>query len=325
MTLSVFVSLWLSLTSVSQAGEIWFVPEPGAENVELFSQPNEWPMARAKTKRFSLHGCSLDDVPMTHKICKNNGLQRIAASGALSKLQDWGIELDIGVGSVKPEIHCDAKLYAQAHSDYIGRVKRMGGKIKSFTMDWPRGSGKLDCKQTVTETAGHVANYVRTVRQTYSRIYPGEQVEIGLWEGYPTFEPTELIGWLDAMIRTGFKPDYLVVDIDRDHHKRLKRSDAQMRTVLKTLQNACTARGIRFGVALWSNKMQTVQTYRNDVISWMNLVKSGVGTPDIIQLISWEYWVQFQNEGRVRPYNTPERDAFSHTGLLLYGAQVFGL
>lgn len=303
---------------------MWFIPEPGSDIVEMFQQPNKWNSSREKIRRFGIPALSLEPN-FDHKLILDNTYENFVRADAFQKLSDWNIDLDVAVGSVKPDIHCDAKTYARDHSKLFERVKQQGGKIHSFTMDWPRASGKLDCRQSVDQTAEYVADYVRTVRAAYDDAHPGEKLEIGLWEGYPTFEPRELIQWLDTMTRHGYTPDYLTVDIDRDHHKRLKRSDAQMRTVLRTIKAACEERGIRFGVAMWSNKMKTTRTYQADIVAWTKLVNSAVGTPDIVQMISWEYWVQYQNEGRVRPYNLPEEDVYSHTGLLLSTARTFGL
>jgi len=242
---------------------------------------------------------------------------------AFQKLKQWDIPLYLAVGSVKPEIHCDAKIYARDAVDlYIKGIKDNGGLVKGLTMDWPLSAGSETCGQTMEETANHVVNYVKTVTDGYALHHPGQKIDIGTWEGTPTFTADQLITWMNLLISKGYKPHHFIADFD---HERFRREGKLplMRSYLLKLQNYCRANGILYGVAIWGNDLRSPTTYYAQARKYAQEVKRATGGPDFIQVISWEYWVQKQNAGDVFPYNLPETDPLSHTHFFSEMLQYF--
>ncbi len=245
-------------------------------------------------------------------ICKDNTLDRFTNAQAFSKLKQWNLPLYLAVGSVKPEIHCDAKIYARDAVDvYIKGVKDRGGQVKGMTMDWPLASGSEACGQTMEQTANYVIEYTKTVYDGYATHHPGQKLELGTWEGTPTFSADQLITWLNLLASKGYKPHHFIADFD---HERFKREGKLplMRSYLLKLQNYCRSNGILFGVAIWGNDLKSPTAYYAQARKYAQEVKFATGGPDFIQIISWEYWVQKQNVGNVFPHNLPETDSLSH-------------
>jgi hypothetical protein len=318
-----FILLFAFAAAAQQQAEVRYYSEPGADGVEMFENPDKWEKARARIHHFGMFGGWLEENGCG-KVCKNNSFQRLVQADAFRKLMDWGIKIDVGLGSVKPGSNCDAKDNARGHAQYIERVKNVGGKISSFTMDWPLASGRFDCNQSMDQTAEYVADYVKYVKAVYAQVHQGEELQVGLWEGYPLFSHDELIQWLETLRKHGFVPSHIVLDIDRDAHKGKKRNDAYMKMVLTKVLRYCSQKGIKFGIAFWSNDLKNPATYRQDIINWVRVVKKTIGAPELIEFNSWEYWVQFGNEGNVFPENLPDSNRVSHTGIMLEGLRLFG-
>ena len=300
-----------------------FNPEPGSDIVGLFEHPELWEKARGKIQYLGIIDMSFTNIQ--HPLTNGNTLDRFRDVHAFEKLKAWGIELAMETGSVKPGIHCDAKLNAISHSKHFKEVKVLGGKISMVTMDWPRASGKNDCHQTVDETAEYVAQYANVLSSVFENQHPGEKLKIGLYEGYPLLSIAELKIWLDTMMKHGYKPGHFILDLDRishDSHHQWDFFDNAMKKLLKELKAYCQQRGILFGVAYWSNRLGSPKQYHDDVIKWVKRVHKGIGQPDINEFVSWEYWVQFGNQGIVFPQNMPESWIYSHTGLLLEGLSL---
>jgi hypothetical protein len=308
---------------LDSAKDAWFLPEPGSDVVEMFEHPEQWSQSRSKMSVLELQNYYM--YPNCGAICKNNTWDRFVAAQAFQKIKSWNIPLFIGVNAVKPGPHCDAKIYANDGVNIILKnIKDQGGQVNGFTMDWPLASGVFDCHQKYEETADHVVNYVNTVRAGYASLHPGSKLEMGLWEGSPTFTADQLIKWLDLLQARGFKPDHYIVDFDHALYRRQGRIP-EMQDTAKKLKDYCRQKGILFGVALWGNDLKNPTAYYAQVRQYSQEIREGIGAPDFIQAISWEYWVQKQNIGNVFPSNLPETDSLSHLSFFMEMRKYFGL
>ena len=193
-----FVWLWTLLASVALASavsgepaaggrarpELWMGP-PGAEGGKsfraLFEHPEQWAETRARV-----------DVLFYTDLNLQKQFTDEELRAWLPKLQEWGIQLGMEVGAIKPWGETGAKTFEKERPLWE-RVQRLGGKIHAIAMDEPL----LCCRKHINKpddyAVAETAAYIALVREHFPDVLVGDI------ETYPSIPLEGHFRWIDAL------------------------------------------------------------------------------------------------------------------------------
>lgn len=322
-----FVVLFLGLNS-AWANEVWFTSNVGTPDfLDMFSQPNKWENARSKINimKFYVYQFTVDDTSQC-KWCGDNIYPNFVARNVFEKLNDWGIDIAIEAGSVKPG-SCDGEVTAAEVIRAFRRVKAQGSVIKHISMDEPFISGEDPCNQSPEETARYTANWMKTVREAHRDIYGADEtLRIGLIEAYPHFSMDQIINYNRLLKRYGATFEFIHIDPDHWAIRNKKMSDAKVRSDYTKLKSYAQGEEVPVGMYFWGHgdgKKVDHAKYERDVMDLINKTKRWYGgAPEHIQIQSW---ADSGPDERVVPNNLPESWKYSHMSILVRALQMFGL
>ncbi|MCC6277177.1 MAG: hypothetical protein IT289_04600, partial [Oligoflexia bacterium] len=258
----------------------WYAPTYRAADLPtLFSQPHLWTTARNQVRVLQFYQYDLE-----------TRLSELSNTAAFSKLKSWRIRTAIEHGAIK-DWDCGGLTSSQLTINNIDKVTSRGGDVHYISMDEPALGGRAFCNQTMNATAQLTAQYMTQVKAARP------QVKIGDIEPYPSFSVNQLITWVDLLISYNQKPDFLNLDVDRNHAQQI---GAPVAADLSRLRTAMNARGIKFGVIIWSHITSSEQGFYNDALSWANQVRAALGSLDHLITQSWS--------ANAVPLNLPEND-----------------
>lgn len=298
--------------SVAQ-DRLWFAPSPGSlDYLDLFTHPDEWPMARQLISVFKFY--QQHTQTPAPDIVGPNSYDALVRAGAFRLIGDWKKKIAIEEASVK-DYYCTADASGmnasiQSTLDSIGAVQAAGGAVSYISMDDPFASGQAPvCGGPALEpTADRIAMYVRGVHA----VYPA--VRVGFSEAFPLTSEPSLERALDLLIARGVTPAFLHADVDS---RALARFGADFTRDMRALRQACRVRGIAFGIIVWGYNGDADALYALDA----GYVASEIGTaftswtdmPDNLVVQSWAV----SSAGLViTPSNLPEDQSYTHTNLV---------
>ncbi len=293
--------------------EVWFGPDfASADFINLFTQPDKWPVARSKVRVFAWFNMQLDS---TCAICGPNTLAALTAADAFKKLKDWGIIQAAPGAPVKPTVHfCTANNSAPLTIGKIKYIEDHGGDVGYVAMDEPLYGGQatvngITCGFSPSQSAIQTADFIKRV----NAVYP--DVKIGDAEPYPYFSFDQLKAWIEEIERQGVKLAFFQLDVnpsDRAYSEQaFKEGAVDFKLFLKN-------KGIPFGVIInhIGANNRTDQEYFEGAMNWAKVVKSAVGVTE--QTIFQSWFPRTGTGARDIPINLPENDqiVFSHTRLI---------
>jgi hypothetical protein len=279
--------------------------------LRLFTHPEEWKETRRRVGVFQFYAAQLgaDDEC---RDCGGNDLAQLRAVSAFPRLKDWGLDIAVEAPAIKGW-GCISELTLPAAERVVSRVAGAGGEIRHLAMDEPLLGGE-DCGQWPDATADEVARYVSSLR----RAHPG--LRIGDIEPYPHFDAELIVDWLDALTARGAGVEFLHIDVDRVRAALLEKD---VPADLAFLRQACSQRGISFGVIFWGGDGLDEAAYAADVLQWVDTAHTAVGPSAHLVFQSWSASADGRREV---PINLPEDspDVWTHTRLTREGLRRLG-
>ncbi len=302
---------------------VWFAPNMGSRDYpELFTKPEDWPVARSRVNVFKFYTQNVLDYPCV--ICGNNTLDAFVEVQAFQKLTDWGIAIAVEVGAVK-EWGCTGKEEFRVAKETIQNIKANGGIVTFLDMDEPYIGGELvangkTCGYTMEQSADVTSRFIRQVKAAYPNILIGDT------EPYPYFSVEEMEQWILALEARGVTLAHFHLDVDPVYVRELKLGLAgDLRELSRFFEEHRIPFGVIF-IAEWPDSGSNC-SYFNSAMTWIRTVNQAIGKTPHLLFQSWQgdpadrankllHWV---------PDNLPENDPVicSHTQLILEGLEVF--
>ena len=301
--------LALGLAACGSDRPVWFGPNLASRDMlRLFTNDDEWKHARERVGVFQFYASQVG-AGDTCADCGENDLQHLAAVGAFEKLDRWRIAVAVEAGAVK-DWGCTAEATLPSIQRALQRIDTARGRVQFVAMDEPLLGGE-ECGQAMDSTAKEVSLYAAALRSARPALVVGDV------EPYPRFDAARLVAWLDAVAAQGVKLGFFHLDVDRVRASVLA---ADVPADLATLQAACRARGIPFGVVFWGGDGLDEAAYAEDVLAWVDTVSAAIGAPEQIIFQSWSASVDGRKEV---PVNLPESSTtvWTHTRLLRAGVE----
>ena len=303
----------VSAPSAVQPDRIWFAPGPGTlDFLRLFNHPEEWPRARTLTKVFKVY--QQHTLMPPDPLVGPNSYGALASAGVFRRLNQWGIKTAIEVGSVK-EFYCtadasgtNAAIANTAAS--IEAVRAAGGAVHYLAMDEPFVSGRAKvCGGPALEpTADRIATYVNGVHAAFPL------VKVGLIEAYPFSSEAALETILHLLHARGASPAFLHMDVDwsalgPDGPTLFARD-------MKSLQAACAAEKVPFGMILWGVNGDADALYMRDAQRFVDALASTFSWETMPDQMIFQSWAASSTGLRITPTNLPEAAQDTHTQFL---------
>jgi Big-like domain-containing protein len=309
----------VAVTPAAGARLVWFTPDlASADMLNLFLDPEEWPNARANVQVFKFYSGQLLPPPLNAPAdtLGQNTEPNLAAVGAFSKLNQWGLDIGVEAGAVKPGA-CTADDATPTAQSAIQSVQSNGGVMSYLAMDEPYFGG------VVLGTCGWDQTVAETVRFIQLMHAFSPTLQIGDIEPYPEFSEAQLETWITTLEADGVTLPFFHLDVDR-----LALGSVDPSSDLTKLQAFCQSQGIAFGVifnatiAVSSTQMSD-QDYYDQTMQWVQTVKSAMGRP---QHSIFQSWVLNGDGLKDVPINLPESDPtiYSHTRLINDGLAALG-
>ena len=302
---------------------VWFAPDDAsADMLKLFSNPEEWPNARASVQVFKFYIAQVLPPPYSCGTgCGENTESNLAAAAAFSKLNQWGLDIGIEVPAVK-EWACTADLTSAFDIPAIQAIQSSGGVVSYLAMDEPFIGGQhvvdgQSCNYTMQQSATQTAQFVKLM------LAFNPTLQIGDIEPYPYFLESQLESWITALQADGLSLSFFHLDVDRN---AVAAFGTNLVADLQLLKSFCESHGIPFGV-IFINQTTTStqelsdQDYYDSTMAWVQNVKGAVGKPQHSIFQSWT----INGDGLLDlPINLPENDPtiYSHTRLINDGLAV---
>lgn len=308
---------------IAWGSEVWYTSNVATPDLpEMFSQPQRWSQTRPLINVFKFYQQQLvadekDQCPM----CEDNIFPTFRSHGMFDKLKDWGIQLAVEGGSVKPG-DCDAVNNTRAIIDLIDKLKTVDTHLYGIAMDEPFISGKEYCNnQSESATAYYVKRYAETIIEHNEKVWPGTEFKIGLIEAYPAFKMNEIQRFVQLFMQAGYKPAFVHIDVDRNYMKNLKITDSKFKRDLIQISNYLQREGIPLGLIFWGQDGNNKATYAKTVLDFAKRVRRLYGAPEHIGMQSWE---EAKDKRRLIPDNLNENQSYSGTNLTLQTLKILG-
>ena len=291
---------------------MWFAPNLASRDmVRLFTHPEEWRESRRDVGVFKFYAVQLGVLDACDG-CGENVLASFAGADAFARLRRWGIATAVEAGAVK-DWGCTAEATLPLTARAIANVRAAAGDVQYVAMDEPLLGG-LDCGLSAAASATEVVRYSTGLRASFP------SVRVGDIEPYPRFDAARIVEWLDLLKAGGWSPSFFHLDVDRIHAARVGKD---VPADLATIQAACRARVIPFGVIFSGADGLDEAAYATDVLGWVDVVRAAIGRPEQIVFQSWAASADGRREV---PLNLPEDDPalWTHTRLLREGYARLG-
>jgi hypothetical protein len=310
---------------------VWFAPNIGAaDTLRLFTNPEEWDQARSRVEVFQIYAQNTEYASCV--ICGENNLTNLLKVGFFQKLRLWGMDLGIEMGAVKPG-DCDARGNSVGVRRIFERLKEAGGFVRYISLDDPKASGDLmpreegGCKQDVRLTAEGIARFVIAAKQAHAEVFPGyPPLEVGLVEYYPGTPMQEILDMITMIEGLGAKLDFFHPDLDYNAVKNEGTSDQALKADLLLARGHNRDHGMRFGHIFFGWDGKDPYSYWKAVQGWTVKVRLLTGAPEDIKFQSWTNTPQADgSDVRLLPYNLPESNPLTHTGIINWGLWLLGL
>lgn len=225
---------------------VWLMPPAGPQGQalrELFAHPEQWARTRARTKVLGYADHML-----------NRQYQDAELAAWLPKLTEWGLELGLEVGAVKPWGKTGRKVF-EVQRPLWRRFERLGAKLGAVAMDEPLCAVRKDLKETDAYAVEQTAQFVAAVRAEFPA------VRVGDIEPYPYLSLADHQAWLAALTPrltelTGRGLDFYRVDVDWMHFVVGNRGSWRE---VKQLENWCRERRLPFSLIYWAANWGALQ------------------------------------------------------------------
>lgn len=256
-----------------------FGPSPGSVDMQrLFTEPQEWEWARARTSVFHFILANILDFT---DLFLPNSYDNLVAAGAFRKLKEWGILAELQTdGAWEDNIRCTE------------RIEAAGGELSFIIYD--KAFHEID--------PDDFANRVRNTRAALPNLKG-----MGVFAAFPFKSPDDIRRRLVEFDRRGARPDYLRLDVDPG------RRDALTPAVFQQFRDMCSDRGIALQYVINAPDGTDDRAYVEHAKQWYERNR-GLGKWDNLIVQSWAT----RSGRFVVPHNLPEHDPTSHTALLRY-------
>jgi hypothetical protein len=308
--LAATVALAAPVVVHAQAG-VWMFPSPyegGKLLKELFEKPDAW-----RQTRQHIGGIAYAD----HWL--NSQFDDAELRAWLPQLTRWHLKLGLEVGAVKPQSPTGQRAFDVDHPHW-DRFIAAGAHIDSIAMDEPLVTTLRNLHQPTQYGIEQTAQFVALVRHAY----PG--MAVGDIEPYPSFQPEEVLQWVDALQarlrQLGVRGlDFLRLDVDWMHFHP---GDAKGRLGWQgagMIEAGCHNRGLSFSLIYWAADYpalrhagrQTATTWTDGILDEAARYAAVGGTPDELVV---ESWLMSADEA-VPEHAIPETDRNTMTGSVL--------
>lgn len=267
------------------APQLWMFPTPfgnGQQLKELFANPAAWVHTR-----HAITGIGYAD----HWL--NSQFNDAQLRAWFPQLRQWGVKLNLEVGSVKPGSPTGEKAFAVSHPRW-DRFIADGAQIDSITMDEPLAATVINMHLPVQTGVEETAQFVARVRHAYPSI------SIGDIEPYPYFQPGQILAFTDAvqarLRQMGVKGlDFIRLDVDWMHFHPGDPKGALGWRGVKQIEDQCHRRGLRFSLIYWAAdygalRQQgglTPDTWTSAILQQAASYQAVGGVPDEYFVESW--------------------------------------
>ena len=202
-----------ALKARSQSGDslIWYSPNVGSEDfLELFTSPEQWDSARSKVDVFSFNASQVNSWPCYW--CDTNTLANLISVQAFSKIDQWGLDLNIEIAPPMPQgvypTQCELEYQLALQYSYnwtvdaITNVQTNGGIVDYLIIDEPIRrwyskffpSGGPACQiDSISKIAEFVSIYINALKSPYP------DLEIGQFILYPEVDIDEIKTYASTM------------------------------------------------------------------------------------------------------------------------------
>lgn len=291
---------------------VWFCPGPGTiDFVRLFERPEEWAHARQLVSVFKFY--QQHTQTPTPSIVGPNSYEALARAGVFRTLKTWGKKTAIEVGAVK-EFYCtpDASGMNSAIAASLASVRAIeaaGGAVTYLALDEPFLSGQsATCGGPSLEpTADRLAIYGAGVRQAFP------DVQIGMIEAYPSFNPDAFASMLTLLAARGVKPAFLHVDVDI---KALRAGRDDFTRDMIRLSTICHEQSVPFGIIVWGYNGDNDVLYSIDADRLAGAIANTFRWDAMPDHIVFQSWAQSSTGLLITPSNLAEDRLYSHTQIL---------
>src|SRR5215469_3569268 len=163
---------------------------------------------------FAFDVAQLLTAPNVCGTCGQNTEPNLAAAGAFSKLNQWGLDIGINVPAVK-EWACTADLTSAFDIPPIQAAQSNGGVVSYLAMDEPFIGGQhvvngRSCNYTMQQSATQTAYFVKLMRSF------SPTLQIGDIEPYPYFSESQLESWITTLQTDGVNLPFFHLDVDQN-------------------------------------------------------------------------------------------------------------
>ncbi|MFI5381465.1 MAG: hypothetical protein ACHRHE_19375 [Tepidisphaerales bacterium] len=246
---------------------------------ELFEQPEQW-----KDTRSLISAVGYAD----HLLNKQFTDEQLGKW--LPMLQQWGLQLELEVGAVKPWGTTGEKTFNIQRKQW-DRFQRLGGRIHAIAMDEPLCCARKEIKQTDDYAVAETAAFIALVRQHYP------DIRIGDIEPYPFIPLADQIRWIDALEKRladmqirGL--DFYRLDVNWAEFTVFDRGNWQE---VRKIEQHCRARKIPFSLIYWASDYPSLKRkgLADDSTWYISVMRQGQdyamvdGKPDQYVIESW--------------------------------------
>jgi hypothetical protein len=208
----------------------------------------------------------------------------------LPKLKEWGLNLELEVGAVKPWGPTGEKAFAAGRPMW-DRVQRLGGSIHSIAMDEPLCCARKEIHKPDEYAVEETASYIALVRKHYP------QVRIGDIEPYPFIPYPDQVRWIEALEKQlagmGVRGlDFYRLDVNWAELTAFNRGSWPE---VKRLEHDCRKRGLPFSLIYWASDYPPMKQrgMADDATWYVSVLRQGYdyalvdGKPDQFVIESW--------------------------------------
>ena len=296
--------LTLAAPSLANAqSRVWMFPSPfedGKSLQELFGRPDAWRQTRQR-----ISGIAYAD----HWL--NSQFNDAQLRAWLPQLSRWGLKLGLEVGAVKPQSPTGQKAFESDHPKW-DRFIADGAHIDHIAMDEPLVTTVRNLHLPMQYGVEQTAQFIALVRRAYPTMAVGDI------EPYPSFQPGEVLQWVDALQarlrQMGVRGlDFLRLDVDWMHfHPGDAKGQLGWQGV-RMIEDGCHQRRLRFSLIYWAADYPALRhADRQNAATWTEgILDEGAryaavgGRPDDIMVESWLMSAQEAVPANAIPENNP--------------------